>query len=224
MGRIFYACYNIYETMTYDNARKALLDKLKREIIDPRVLDAIARVPRHRFVPETELSRSYMDIPLPIGEDQTISQPYIVALMTQALALAGTEKVLELGTGCGYQAAILAELAHKIVTVERLPSLSDLACALLDELGYTNIERHITNDVLGWPSDVPYDAIIVTAGAPRVPTELIDQLATDGRMVIPVGTRYEQELLKLTKTKDGVITKSLGGCRFVPLIGKGAWD
>ncbi|MBT3363869.1 MAG: protein-L-isoaspartate(D-aspartate) O-methyltransferase [Chloroflexi bacterium] len=210
--------------MDYDDARIRLIDKLKREITDARVLDAMARVPRHLFVPEAELSRAYMDIPLPIGQDQTISQPYIVALMTQALELKGTETVLEVGSGCGYQAAILAELAEKVITVERLPSLSEKACAVLNDLGYTNIERHIASEELGWPSDAPYDAIIVTAGAPCVPQELIDQLGDYGRIVIPVGTRYEQELLKLTKTKDGTTTKGMGGCRFVPLIGPNAWD
>jgi len=210
--------------MNYDEARKKLIAKLAREITDPRVLDAMELVPRHRFLPNSSDDMAYMDIPLPIGENQTISQPYIVALMTQALELTGTEKVLELGTGCGYQAAILAELAKKVITVERISKLSQHACAVLDDLGYTNIETHIATDVLGWPEDAPYDAIVVTAGAPSVPQELIDQLGMNGRMIIPVGGHRDQELLKVTKTKNGITTKNLGGCRFVPLIGHSAWD
>jgi len=215
----------MFKAMNYDEARKKLIDKLAREINDPRVLDAMELVPRHRFVPSSSLSMVYMDIPLPIGENQTISQPYIVALMTQELELKGTEKVLELGTGCGYQTAILAELAKKVVTVERLPKLSEHACAVLEDLGYTNIETHLAEkDSLGWPQDAPYDVIMVTAGAPNVPQELVDQLAIDGRMIIPVGGHLDQELIKVTKTKNGITTKNLGGCRFVPLIGHSAWD
>jgi protein-L-isoaspartate(D-aspartate) O-methyltransferase len=220
----FIECYNIITTMNHDDARKKLMTKLAREISDPRVLDAMDMVPRHRFVPNSSDDMAYMDIPLPIGQNQTISQPYIVALMTQALKLTGTEKVLELGTGCGYQAAILAELVKKVVTVERIPKLSDHACAVLNQLGYTNIETHIATDELGWPEDAPYDAIMVTAGAPSVPQELVDQLGMNGRMIIPVGSHKDQELLLVTKTKDGTTTKNLGGCRFVPLIGHSAWN
>jgi protein-L-isoaspartate(D-aspartate) O-methyltransferase len=214
----------MFKMMNYDEARKKLIAKLAREISDPRVLDTMELVPRHRFIPSLHLNMAYMDIPLPIGEGQTISQPYIVALMTQKLELNGTEKVLELGTGCGYQTAILAELAKKVITVERLPNLSDHACAILNQLGYTNIETYIATDVLGWPEDAPYDAIIVTAGAPSVPQELVDQLADGGRMIIPVGSHHDQNLIKATKTKNGITTKNLGGCRFVPLIGHSAWD
>ena len=210
--------------MDYDEARKKLIDKLAREISDSRVLHAMELVPRHRFVPKINLSMAYMDIPLPIGEGQTISQPYIVALMTQELELKGAEKVLELGTGCGYQAAILAELAEKVITVERLPKLSDRACSVLADLGYTNIETHLAPDMLGWPEEAPYDAIMVTAGAPSVPQELIGQLGVGGRMVIPVGSHHDQDLIKVIKTKNGITTKNLGGCRFVPLIGHSAWD
>ena len=210
--------------MNHDEARKNLMSKLAREISDPRVLDTMELVPRHRFIPKLNLSMAYMDIPLPIGENQTISQPYIVALMTQELELTGMEKVLELGTGCGYQAAILAELAKKVVTVERLPKLFEHACAVLEDLGYTNIETHLASDILGWPEDAPYDAIMVTAGAPSVPQELVDQLVMGGRMIIPVGGHRDQDLLKVTKTKNGITTKDLGGCRFVPLIGPTAWD
>ena len=210
--------------MNYDEARKKLINNLAREISDPRVLGAMELVPRHRFVPKINLSMAYMDIPLPIGEGQTISQPYIVALMTQELELKGAEKVLELGTGCGYQAAILAELVKKVITVERLPKLSDHSCAVLADLGYTNIETHLASDILGWPEEAPYDAIMVTAGAPSVPQELIGQLGVGGRMVIPVGSHHDQDLIKVIKTKNGITTKNLGGCRFVPLIGHSAWD
>ena len=214
----------MFKAMDYNEVRKKLIAKLAREISDPRVLDAMKLVPRHRFVPRLSLSMAYMDIPLPIGEEQTISQPYIVALMTQELKLTGTEKVLELGTGCGYQTAVLAQLAKKVITVERLPALSEHACAVLDDLGYTNIETHLAGEALGWPTDAPYDAIMVTAGAPSIPQELVDQLGTGGRMIIPVGSHNDQDLLKVTKTKNGIITKNLGGCRFVPLIGHSAWN
>jgi len=214
----------MFNAMNYDEARKKLIAKIAREISDSCVLDAMEKVPRHRFVSTGTQNMAYMDIPLPIGENQTISQPYIVALMTQELELKGKEKVLELGTGCGYQAAILAELAKKVVTAERLPKLSGPACALLEELGYTNIEIHLAGDVLGWPENAPYDAIMVTAGAPNIPQELVDQLANGGRMTIPVGGHRDQDLLKVTKTKNGITTKNLGGCRFVPLIGQSAWE
>ncbi len=214
----------MFKAMNYDEARKKLIAKIGTEIKDRRVLDVMGMVPRHLFIPNSSRNMAYMDIPLPIGEGQTISQPYIVALMTQELELVGTEKVLEVGTGCGYQAAILAELADIVVTVERLPGLSEHACALLAELGYSNVECYIAGNVLGWPESAPYDAIMVTAGAPCVPLELVDQLGTDGKMIIPVGSHYDQNLLKVSKTKRDIVTKNLGGCRFVPLIGHGAWD
>jgi protein-L-isoaspartate(D-aspartate) O-methyltransferase len=161
---------------------------------------------------------------LPIGEDQTISQPFIVALMTQALLLTGSEKVLELGTGSGYQAAILAELARQVITVERMQKLAQTARHTLERLGYTNIEVKLAQRTLGWPAEAPYDAIIVTAAAPAIPQTLVDQLIVGGRLVIPVGSRWEQDLRQVIRRDEGVTVKSLTRCRFVPLIGEEAWD
>ena len=210
--------------MDFAAERARLIEHLSREIKDRRVLEVMARIPRERFVPEESRHLAYEDIPLPIGLEQTISQPFIIALMTQALELSGRERVLEVGTGSGYQAAILAELADWVVTVERHPELLEKARGLLERLGYDNIEFHLAGDVLGWPEGAPYDAIIVTAGAPRVPEALVEQLAPGGRMVIPVGSRFEQDLLKVTKVDGKLITENLGGCRFVPLVGEGAWE
>ncbi|MBC8273633.1 MAG: protein-L-isoaspartate(D-aspartate) O-methyltransferase [Chloroflexi bacterium] len=210
--------------MGLEAARARLIDCLSREINDKRVLSAMARVPRERFVPLDYYNAAYEDMPLSIGFGQTISQPLIVALMTQALELKGDEKVLELGTGSGYQTAILAGLAKWVVSIERVPQLAESARQVLDSLGYTNIEIHTAVEALGWPDGAPYDAIIVTAGAPRVPDALLEQLALGGRLVIPVGSRWEQDLLRVTRRKKGNVVESLGGCRFVPLIGKGAWD
>jgi protein-L-isoaspartate(D-aspartate) O-methyltransferase len=182
-------------------------------------------VPRELFVPPASRYLAYEDIPLPIEMEQTISQPFIVALMTEALELKGTERVLEVGTGSGYQAAILAELAYWVISVERHPALVQAAEQILNQLGYKNVEIHLAEETLGWRAAAPYDGIIVTAGAPRVPPqELLDQLAERGRMVIPVGSRYEQQLLKITKQGGRTTTQDLGGCRFVPLIAKVAWE
>jgi len=184
----------------------------------------MSRIPREKFVPPESLHLAYEDIPLPIGYNQTISQPFIIALMTASLELTGKEKVLELGTGSGYQAAILAELAQKVITVERVPQLANSARRVLDSLGYRNIETHLSGPELGWEKDAPYDAIIVTAAAPEVPQVLMSQLAIGGRMVIPVGSRHLQDLKKITRRQKGYSAVSLGGCRFVALIGKGAWQ
>jgi len=210
--------------MDFEAARARLIEHLSTEIKDKRVLATMSRVPRERFVPPENRRLAYEDGPLPIGFDQTISQPFIIALMTQSLELTGSEKVLEIGTGSGYQAAILAELARLVITVERLPALAERARQALDSLGYLNIEIHLTEETLGWSQEAPYDAIIVTAGAPKVPTELLAQLAIGGRMVIPVGSRYLQELCKITRRKKKNTIQDLGGCRFVSLIGKGAWE
>lgn len=210
--------------MEFEAARTRLIENLGTEVKDKRVLEAMARIPRECFVPPEEQHLAYEDRPLPIGLDQTISQPFIVALMTQALELTGSEKVLEIGTGSGYQAAILAELARLVITVERLPALAEAARKVLDGLGYTNIVVHLAKETLGWPDDAPYDAIIATAGAPRVPPDLLAQLAIGGRMVIPVGSRYVQELCKVTRQRRKNKIQNLGGCRFVSLIGKGAWE
>jgi len=209
--------------MDFAAERARLIEHLSREIKDRRVLEVMARIPRERFVPEENRHLAYEDIPLPIGLEQTISQPFIIALMTEALELTGTEKVLEIGTGSGYQAAILAELAQHVVTVERLPKLAETAKKVLDSLDYRNIEIHLSGETLGWPEEAPYEAILVTAGAPRVPPELIAQLAIGGRMVIPVGSRYLQELMKITRRRKKNKVENLGGCRFVALVGKDAW-
>jgi len=210
--------------MDYEAARARLIRQLSTEIKDKRVLAAMLRIPRERFVPEENRHLAYEDRPLPIGWEQTISQPYIIALMTEALELIGDEKVLEIGTGSGYQTAILAELVLKVVTVERVPSLAKAARTILENLGYHNIEIHLAEETLGWKRGAPYNAIIVTAGAPSVPDDLVSQLVIGGRMIIPVGSRYIQELCKVTRRKDRNVVKNLGGCRFVSLIGKNAWE
>ena len=206
-----------------DRAKEQLLAELRVDIRDPRVLATMAGVPRERFLPEGLRPYAYENRPLPIGRGQTISQPLIVALMTEALHLSGEEKVLEVGTGSGYQTAILAELAAEVVSVERIAELAEGAAALLSELGYRNVRVHAAGETLGWPDDAPYEGIIVTAGAPAVPHSLLDQLAPGGRLVIPVGARDVQELLLVAKTGHGVTSRRLGPCRFVPLVGSGAW-
>jgi protein-L-isoaspartate(D-aspartate) O-methyltransferase len=210
--------------MNFEAARADLIDYLRTKIEDEQVLAAMSRVPRERFVPLEEKHLAYEDRPLPIGMGQTISQPYIVAMMTSLLELTGKEKVLEVGTGSGYQTAILAELAKVVITVERLPGLAEAARKTLDSLGYKNIRVRLAEPTIGWQLEAPYDAIMVTAGAPRVPDSLLSQLAIGGRMVIPVGQRYEQDLYKITRGEDKNIVENLGGCRFVSLIGEGAWD
>jgi len=207
-----------------ERARENLLKYLDHEIADNRVVDAMRRVPREAFVSQEQYHAAYDDRPLSIGFGQTISQPFIVALMVQALELRGDEKVLELGTGSGYEAAILAELAQKVVTVECIPELAESAKQVLDKLGYSNIEVHVAGRTLGWPEGAPYDAIIVSAGAPTVPQVLLEQLTWNGRLVIPVGSRWQQELLRVTKLRKGNEIENLGGCYFVPLIGEGAWE
>ena len=205
-------------------ARAKLIEHLSSEIRDKRVLAAMSRILREEFVPPESRSLAYQDSPLPIGWEQTISQPYIIALMTEALELTGNEKVLEIGTGSGYQAAILAELARQVISIERVPELAESARKVLASLGYTNIEIHMAEETLGWKKGAPYDAILVTAGAPSIPDDLIAQLAIGGRMVIPAGSRYVQELCKVVKEKDRNQIQQLGGCRFVALIGKDAWE
>ena len=206
-----------------DRAKEQLLAEIRLDVRDPRVLAAMASVPRERFLPEELRPYAYDNRPLPIGHGQTISQPLIVAMMTEALRLTGGEKVLEVGTGSGYQAAILAELAAEVVTVERIAELAEGAAALLSELGYHNVRVHIAGEMLGWPDAAPYEGIIVSAGAPQVPRALVGQLATGGRLVIPVGARDVQELLIVANTGHGLTSRRLGPCRFVPLVGSGAW-
>lgn len=210
--------------MDFAQARARLIAHLGGEIRDRRVLAVMAHIPRECFVPPEEQLSAYEDMPLPIGLNQTISQPLIIAVMTEALELKGKEKILEVGTGSGYQSSILAELARLVITVERLPSLAETARKTLNSLGYTNIEVHLAGETLGYQDKAPYDAIMVTAAAPRIPDDLLKQLAIGGRMVIPVGSRYVQELYKITRRKKGDLVQDLGGCRFVPLIGKNAWE
>lgn len=210
--------------MDYEKARTRLISELDTEIRDKRVLEVMSRVPREKFVPPELRHAAYENRPLPIGLAQTISQPLIVAMMTEALELTGREKVLEIGTGSGYQTAILAELADTVVSVERLPELAESAENVLNELGYTNISVHVAGEKLGRPEDAPYDSILATAGAPEVPPGLVAQLKFNGVMVIPVGSRHLQELCKITRLKTGNRIINLGGCRFVSLVGKEAWD
>ncbi len=196
---------------------------LPRGIKDPRVLKAMEKVPRHLFVEEALIGEAYNDHPLPIGNKQTISQPYIVALMTEALELTGTEKTLEIGTGSGYQTAVLAELTRTVFTVERVKSLMVNARDLLNKLGYRNILYKAFDGTLGWKQYKPYDAIIVTAGAPKIPRPILQQLAEGGRLIVPVGNRYSQELIRVTRRKGRDIQQNLGGCRFVDLVGLHGW-
>ena len=210
--------------MEMESARSKMIRQLAREIADRKVLDTMSRIPRERFVPPHSRHLAYDNMPLPIDMGQTISQPLIVALMTEALALEGNEKVLELGTGSGYQTAILCDLARWVVSVERHQELIDKAAETLSALGCTNVEIHPAEKTLGWRTEAPYEAIIVTAGAPNVAQDLLDQLAVGGRLVIPVGTPFEQDLMKIVKHQTGLESTNLGPCRFVPLIGEGGWQ
>jgi protein-L-isoaspartate(D-aspartate) O-methyltransferase len=196
---------------------------VRRGIRDARVLRAMGKVPRHRFVDEALAGRAYGDYPLPIGEHQTISQPYMVALMTEALELAGHERVLEIGTGSGYQTAILAELCNKVYSVERIKSLSDRAIGILDSLGYYNVLVRVGDGSLGWRQEAPFEAILVTAGSPAIPEALVGQLSPKGRLVVPVGDAYGQILRKGVREDDGMRWTDLGGCVFVKLIGDQGW-
>lgn len=201
-----------------------LAEQLRRRgIRDERVLEAIARTPRHLFVPDEWRAEAYDDNALPIGCEQTISQPYIVALMTEALALSGSERVLEIGTGSGYQAAILAQLCRELVTIERIPELSRRARRVLLDLGFQNIEFEVSNGTIGHPSGGPYDGIIITAAAPELPEILFEQLTPQGRMVVPVGDEQLQSLLLISSGPSGRVVTELCGCRFVKLIGQSGW-
>ncbi|PIQ96221.1 MAG: protein-L-isoaspartate O-methyltransferase, partial [Nitrospinae bacterium CG11_big_fil_rev_8_21_14_0_20_56_8] len=204
--------------------RKMVEEQLaNRGIKDLGVMEAMSRVPRHVFVEESLRHKAYGDHPLPIGDNQTISQPYIVGLMTEALQLTGKERVLEIGTGSGYQTAVLAELAAQVFTIERLKSLSRKAKALLDTLGYTNINFKIFDGTYGWRDQSPFDAILVTASAPDISKALTEQLADGGRLVAPVGELDYQKLVVLTRRGPRVSRREIGFCKFVPLIGKYGW-
>ena len=211
--------------MTFDESRERMVhEQLKaRGIGDPRVLDAFRRVPRHLFVPAELQREAYSDHPLPIGEGQTISQPYIVALMLSALRLQGHERVLEVGTGSGYVAALLSELALEVFSVERLPALLRSASERLQRLGFLNVHLHPGNGSLGHPERQPYDALIVSAAAPDIPQPLLDQLADRGRMVLPLGAQEQQVLVRVEKHGTNIIRQELAGCIFVPLMGRFGW-
>ncbi len=210
--------------MPVERARDRLLRKLSGDISDQRVLDAIASVPRERFVRPADRHLAYEDVALGIAAGQTISQPTIVAIMVQEMELRRYDRVLEIGTGSGYQAAILGELAREVVTVERVPELASSARRVLARLGYGNIRVEEAGGVLGRLEDAPFDAIVVAAAAPRLPWTLIGQLEIGGRLIIPVGSLREQSLMKVVRTVDGAVTRPLGACRFVPLIGRDAWS
>jgi len=210
----------------FPKARLKMVEEqiVERGIKDDKLIAAMKKIPRHLFVEEALQNQAYSDHPLPIGEKQTISQPYMVALMTEALLLTGKEKGLEIGTGSGYQTAILTELSEKVFSVERIRSLAIRARKLLYELGYFNVEIKIFDGTFGWMEESPFDAIMVTAGSPDIPQPLIDQLSIGGRLVIPVGDALVQDLFRVTKTEEGVKKEDLGGCRFVKLIGKYGWE
>ncbi len=200
--------------------REHLMD---RGIKDPRVLQAMTKIPRHRFVESALADRAYDDEPLPIGERQTISQPYMVAFMSEALELTGGERVLEIGTGSGYQTAVLAELCLNVFSVEKFVSLAEKARVLLDELNYYNVALHVGDGTLGWSEHAPFDAIIVTAGSPELPQPLIAQLSIRGRIVLPIGNERSQMLKRFRRTASGLQEEGLGDCRFVKLLGRYGW-
>ncbi|MBF0259000.1 MAG: protein-L-isoaspartate(D-aspartate) O-methyltransferase [Desulfamplus sp.] len=213
------------ESIKYERWRKEMVDRqiIARGITDTAVLDAMLTVPRHLFVSEALIDSAYMDYPLPIGEGQTISQPYIIAEMTQALQLKKEHRVLEIGTGSGYQAAILAQIVSRVYTVERNNNLFMRTRKLFDTLKYHNVIAKYSDGTIGWKSESPFDAIMVTAGGEKIPQPLIDQLETGGKLIMPVGGLMFQELLLLEKRQSGTSITNLGGCRFVKLIGQHGW-
>lgn len=210
----------------YETGRIRMVQEqlLNRDIYDMRTIQAMSEVPRHLFVDDAMRGRAYGDHPLPIGAGQTISQPYIVAYMTQALRLQGSEKVLEIGTGSGYQAAVLSRMCYKVYTIERIDSLLAEARRIFDKLRYYNIQSKLDDGTLGWPGYSPYDAIIVTAGGPAIPEPLIEQLADPGRLIIPVGDQHVQVLQLLEKKAGRVEVSNLAGVRFVDLVGEHGWS
>jgi protein-L-isoaspartate(D-aspartate) O-methyltransferase len=212
-------------SIKYDRQREEMVRRQiqARGVTDPKVLAAMNKVPRHLFVSEALRDQAYGDFPLPIGEQQTISQPYIVAEMTQALQPGEEDRILEIGTGSGYQAAVLAEIVFRVYTIEKIHSLYLSSRKLFDKLRYHNIVCKYSDGTSGWSDESPFDGIIVTAGAPGIPKPLVNQLAVGGRMVIPVGDRYSQELIKLYKDEHGIHKTNLGGCRFVKLVGEYGW-
>lgn len=213
--------------MDYSIARRLMVERqiIARGIQDPLVIDAMKRVPRHRFVEEALWAQAYSDNPLPIGEKQTISQPYMVALMTQALELKGGEKILEIGTGSGYQAAILSQIVSRVYSVERISGLARRARRVLDDIGCRNVNIKLSDGTIGWETEAPFDGIIVTAGSPKIPSHYLEQLNIGGRLIIPVGGRGSQVLKRIVRLGyDEYKEESLLDCRFVPLIGKDGWS
>ena len=214
------------DIQAYAGQRRKMVEEqiLGRGIKDLSVMEVLSRVPRHLFVNSSLQHRAYGDCPLPIGENQTISQPYIVALMTQVLDLKGGERVLEIGTGSGYQTAILAELASHVFTIERVKPLVKKTKELLEGLKYKNIVFKTFDGTYGWRDQSPFDAILISAATPSIPKSLIEQLADKGRLVAPVGERESQDLIVLNKNGNKVMERKIGSCKFVPLIGKFAWS
>jgi len=211
--------------MQFSIARRRMVDRQLRQrgITDPRVIQVMLDMPRHKFVEPALQSQAYGDYPLPIGHKQTISQPYMVAFMSEALELTGDEDVLEIGTGSGYQAAVLGKLCRRVYTVERIPELARQARRVFDELHYYNINLKVTDGTYGWEEKAPFDGIIVTAGAPEIPQTYLDQLADGGRLVIPVGDLASQSLKKITRRGETFEEQTLLDCRFVPLVGEKGW-
>ena len=210
----------------YTISRRRMVEEqvIARGVTDPRVIDAMLKVPRHKFVEEALAGKAYQDAPLPIGEKQTISQPYMVAVMSEALMLDGSERVLEVGTGSGYQAAVLALLADRVFSLERIPSLARRARKVLDDNGFSKVNIRLADGTVGWQGMGPFDGIIVTAGAPKVPQEYLDQLSLGGRLIIPVGDRESQILMRITRVGEAEYKEEkMLGCRFVPLIGNQGW-
>lgn len=197
---------------------------LRRGIQDPRVMEAFRRVPRHRFVPADRQSEAYGDYPISVGEGQTISQPYIVALTLQLLRLEPGMKVLEIGTGSGYQTALLARLGARVYSMERVASLAETACARLEELKVDSITIRIGDGSLGWPEEAPFDAIVVSAAAPALPVRLVEQLKEGGRMAVPIGGPFEQTLTLVEKRRGEITSQLICSCVFVPLVGQGGWE
>ncbi len=212
-------------SIKYERQRQEMVRRQieARGVTDPKVLAAMYNVPRHLFVSDALRDQAYGDFPLPIGEQQTISQPYIVAEMTQALQPGKDDRILEIGTGSGYQAAILAEIVFRVYTIEKIYPLYTQSRKLFDKLRYHNIVTKYSDGTSGWEDESPFDGIIVTAGSPSIPKPLVSQLAVGGRMVIPVGDLYSQELIKLYKDEHGIHKTNLGGCRFVKLVGEYGW-
>jgi len=217
--------YRHTDTMDFQRLRNLMVDTqiISRGVKDPRVIAAMRKVPRHLFMDESAWYKAYDDMALPLGEGQTISQPYMVAVMTELLDLGGDERVLEIGTGSGYQAAVLAELSREVYTIERVQSLSDRAGKVIAELGYVNIHMKVGDGTLGWPEAAPFDRILITAAAPAAPEPVVDQLSEAGILVAPVGDRFSQQLVKLLKQRGKLLEEYQTPCVFVPLVGEYGW-